>query len=296
MKNLVLVTLFFIAALGNAAPESHEDQIKLLQEEVVTLKETQKESLSTISKYNQEISILKNDLADANIVIDSLSSNIKAVEESVKAYSDKFDGEISTTNNSVNEKEQALASNINKKSLIGIVLGILLLVIIIAVWVTLRKRMNANVSVIESVQDAQKKLMEESVKLDNKLIELLDKQLKDTTPVSSNSSQDHSLALKVADEIVRMEMNLSRMDTSIKGHKQLSKAVERIKDTFKAKGYEISDMLGKPYNEGMRAIATFVTDENIPEGQQIITGITKPQILFNGTMVQNAQITVSQNN
>lgn len=123
------------------------------------------------------------------------------------------------------------------------------------------------------------------------------KQLK--TPVTINSqgiaSVDHSLALKVADEIVRIELNLSRMDSSIKGYKQLAKAVQRIKDNFQANGYEIVDMLGKPYNDGMKVIANFVSDENIEQGKQIITGVIKPQINYNGKMIQSAQITVSQN-
>lgn len=119
------------------------------------------------------------------------------------------------------------------------------------------------------------------------------------TPVTINSqgitSVDHSLALKVADEIVRIELNLSRMNSSIKGYKQLAKAVQRIKDNFQANGYEIVDMLGKPYNDGMKVIANFVSDENIEQGKQIITGVIKPQINYNGKMIQSAQITVSQN-
>lgn len=54
-------------------------------------------------------------------------------------------------------------------------------------------------------------------------------------------------------------------------------------------------MLGKPYNEGMKVVANFVVDENLKEGQQIISGIIKPQINYNGQMIQSAQITVSQN-
>lgn len=54
-------------------------------------------------------------------------------------------------------------------------------------------------------------------------------------------------------------------------------------------------MLGKPYDEGMKVIANFILDENLEEGKQIITGIAKPQVNFNGKMIQAAHITVSQN-
>ena len=101
--------------------------------------------------------------------------------------------------------------------------------------------------------------------------------------------------LKVADESVRIEANLSHMNASVKGYKQLAKAVERIKANFRANGYEIVDMLGKPYHEGMKVTANFVTDETLPEGEQFITGVIKPQINYKGKMIQSAQITVSQN-
>ena len=68
-----------------------------------------------------------------------------------------------------------------------------------------------------------------------------------------------------------------------------------MKDNLKVNGYELIDMLGKDYNDGMKVTATFIEDENIPEGKQIISGIIKPQINYNGIMIQSAQITVSQN-
>jgi len=58
---------------------------------------------------------------------------------------------------------------------------------------------------------------------------------------------------------------------------------------------KIVNMLGKPYNEGMKVVANFVPDDSLEEGKQIITGIIKPQINYRGVMIQAAQITVSQN-
>ena len=45
----------------------------------------------------------------------------------------------------------------------------------------------------------------------------------------------------------------------------------------------------------MKVTANFIEDENLEQGQQIITGIIKPQINYKGKMIQAAQITVSQN-
>lgn len=85
------------------------------------------------------------------------------------------------------------------------------------------------------------------------------------------------------------------MDESVKGYKQLKKAVDRIRTNFLANGYEIVEMLGKAYSEGMKASVNFETDESLKEGEQKITGIIKPQINYKGKMIQTAQITVSQN-
>ena len=92
-----------------------------------------------------------------------------------------------------------------------------------------------------------------------------------------------------------MEMTLFKMDPNVRGHKQLSKSIAQMKNNLLANNYEIVDMLGKPYNDGMKVTASFVEDENLEPGKQIITGIIKPQINYNGTMIQAAQITVSQN-
>ena len=152
---------------------------------------------------------------------------------------------------------------------------------------------------VEETKDAQKGLQESqqqlengTISLDSKVADLLNAHLSST--IQANQ-QDHSLALKVADEIVRIETNLYRMAPATRGYKQLTRSVQRMKDCFMTKGYEISDLLGKPYNEGMKVVANFTIDESLKEGEAIITGVTKPQIIYNGKMIQAAQITVSQN-
>ena len=112
---------------------------------------------------------------------------------------------------------------------------------------------------------------------------------------NTSTEPDHSLVKTLADRITFMEMTLYRMDSSVKGHKQLSKSIAQMKDNLLANGYEIVDMLGKEYDEGMKVTANFIEDENIESGKQIITGIVKPQINYKGVMIQSAQITVSQN-
>jgi len=44
----------------------------------------------------------------------------------------------------------------------------------------------------------------------------------------------------------------------------------------------------------MNLQANFVTDDNLKEGESIITRIIKPQINYKGKLIQAAQVEVSQ--
>jgi len=158
--------------------------------------------------------------------------------------------------------------------------------------------LNKTVDLDSNLQNTRKVLEEKGVKLDNKLIEVLEAQLKliNNANLSKNEETDHSLVLKVADEIVRIEKNTARMDSNTKGLKPLIKGIERIKDNFKANGYEMVQLLGVDYNDGMNIdVINFVDDENIQEGKRIITKIIKPQVNYKGVLIQRAQVEVSQN-
>jgi hypothetical protein len=82
------------------------------------------------------------------------------------------------------------------------------------------------------------------------------------------------------------------MDAKTKGLKQLTASVKRIQDNFAANGYEIVDMLGKTYNEGMKASVTYNHDSEEEAGT--IIRIIKPQVNYKGIMIQSAQIEVSE--
>ena len=111
--------------------------------------------------------------------------------------------------------------------------------------------------------------------------------------VEVEASADHSLALTVADELARINKNLSEMEEGTRGLKQLKASVDRMTNNFKSNGYEIVDMLNKPYSEGMNAMANFIQSEDLPTGKQVITRIIKPQVNYQGKMIQAAQIEVS---
>lgn len=292
--------LLMSAKLANDADKIRvlEDKFTLLQKQQGNVENHLNKLVDKQREGEHKIQSLSNENAKLAKMIDSLQNACRQLANTQATDRKNISGEINKTNSNVQTNQDMLR---NRTLWIGIMV-VALLIFIIGVAYQLTKRIklgNTSIDEVrkaqEALQLAQTKMQEESVKLDDKLLEMFDKQISTTPKVVGTDKPDHSLALKVADEIVRIELNMSRMDSSIKGYKQLAKAVERIKDNFKANGYEIIDMLGKPYNEGMKVTANFVADEELEEGKQIITGITKPQINYNGQMIQAAQITVSQN-
>lgn len=273
------------------------------------------------ANYNnvkREIRQLSNEAAKNKATIQDLklkNGNLQVRVDSLGKVTDSItniqSSDKTNFNKKLNETNTHLASNhdaIINRTIWGIAVFVVIIFLLIVITYFILKRIKKGATSIEatidevrktqdSLQTTQTKLQEDSIKLDNKLLEIAQRQMDDEKkqPTVPGSVPDHSLALKVADEIARIEMNMSRMDPSVKGFKQLKKAVERMKDNFKANGYEIADMLGKPYNEGMRVNADFVIDESLKSGERIITGVTKPQVVFNGELIQKATIKVSQN-
>lgn len=294
MRKTLLLFLLLITTIAWGSPNDSEKIVRL-QQEVGFLK-------SKVFHLRQEDSRLRNLYQTQSLELDSIKNIQRQQAEDMSELANKMGADLTKANKKIDDNVGTLSDSINLRtwfSVFGIFLAFCLFGV---VYVLLKKKINSGYSSIdriraaqESLESAQKAILEESVKLDNKLVELMDKQVVPQPEGSGNDQPDHSLALKVADEIVRIETNLSRMDESVKGYKQLKKAVERIRTNFLANGYEIVEMLGKPYNEGMKVVANFVSDDTLAEGEQKITGIIKPQINYKGKMIQSAQITVSQN-
>ncbi len=305
----IIFTLVALAAFPFMPVRAQEpsDTVELgeLKEQFEALQSLQKRQTEEIRQLTEKYKAVEHNLSLVESVrdrqikrIDSLASVCDTLTQKQSEDSKSVNGRIDNVNSDVRSNNQALRSH----TLWGGVLAVVMLAAVGVASFLLSRRIKSGSSSIDEVRKAQEALkrtqalmQEESVKLDDKMLAILDKRLSSSAQSQGDGKPDHSLALKVADEIVRIELNMSHMDPSVKGFKQLSKAVERIKNNFQANGYEIVDMLGKPYDDGMKVTANFVADDSLEAGAQIITGVTKPQINFNGQMIQAAQITVSQN-
>lgn len=297
MKNILLI---IFACLSFSAFAQSNDSL-----EIVDLKQRVDNLERKLERQIGEIRSQQNALFNQQQKVnDSLKSQLFDQGQKSETLKNDLKQKLDDTNDEMNKNVNTLSENIasNKTiAIIGIIAAIILLAI---VFVILRSKISSKDSAIDKIRSAQdslaaaqKSMQEESEKLDSKLVELLEKQMTAQPVVteSKSSEPDHSFALKVGDEIAKIETNLSKMDPEVKGYKQLKQALKRIKDNFNAHGYEIVELLGLDYNDGMPFETQFVPDDTLPEGKRIISGITRLQINYKGEMIQSAKIVVREN-
>ena len=296
MKQLTIIFSLCCASLWAQQPKDLQKELNEQKAVVANLQKQLKAQENTLYLQQQA---LKNLQAEHTKVSSVLKSRIEKQDEALLTLQTELSGKIEHNQQQAEKGFTALYENLSTRTLYWCLGALLLLLLGGGIYYWLNKRIHNNQTDIQAqLHKTKLSLEEETVKLDNKLVELLESQLKikeatSTSLVENTAIPDHSLALKVADEIVRINKNISQMDSSVKGLKQLTASVKRIQDNFAANGYELIEMLGKEYNEGMKAIANFTPSDKIETGKQIITRIIKPQVNYKGTMIQSAQIEVS---
>ena len=276
--------------------ESLNSEISNLRRENAILAQKLAALEANVRKQNAQVSNLSDEMKTSSSMIDSLKLTTAANAENIKQTADKLGVELKTQGESLSTSIMDLNKSVGSKTMMIICACVLLLIIMTICVLLFRKKSTATENSIRLLKDAQKSLEEQSLKLDNQLITILEKKMKaasESTPV--NAEPDHSLPLKVADEIVRIQNNIDRMDASDKNVARLNKALERMKSSFTAYGYEIVDMRGQEYTDNMPFEARFIPDMEIEEGKRIISGMDRLMVRYHGKMIQAPILAVRQN-
>jgi len=298
MKKTLFISIFLCAASIFAQEQNTELQKQ--QQEITVLKQELNNQQSVINEQKTALANLSAKSENLTKQVDSLKSETKNNAQNIQTIANDLGTKIEQTETAANDSISKLGKDVGKNRLYWIIATLATLLLGGIVYWLLGKRIrNSKTDVETQIKNTKTALEEESIKLDSKLVEVLETQLKlkqeekQTVSTNTNKEIDHSLALKVADEIIRIQKNLQQMDANTKGLKQLSASVKRIQDNFASNSYELVEMLGKEYNEGMKVTANFISSEEIETGKQIITRIIKPQVNFKNKMIQSAQIEVS---
>lgn len=284
-----------------------EKKVKNAEQHYAAFDGQLKDLKTQVASLARENVFLNDEMRQKQQTIDSLSKIVTRNSENIQITADSLGIKIRTTDEAVTQNANLLKS----KTIWGIGAFILALLASVVVWLLHKKGQktadNKITSLIQQADESNEKIIslkQQADELNEKIVGQFSNEMNELQKIgealknaggSSNPGPDHSLVKTLADRITFMEMTLYRMDSSVKGHKQLSKSIAQMKDNLLANGYEIVDMLGKEYDEGMRINASFIEDENIEQGKQIISAITKPQINYKGEIIQKAQVTVSQN-
>ena len=271
----------------------YSDSLSVLTTRIENLErkqEQQNSALRELSERDEQIQAVQ----------DSLRQQLAALEERQTIAGETAELRNQEAKSAFQEVALSLDRNqdiLQNRTGWGVGVGLFLLLLVGLLSYLLYRKLNKGGKGIEDLrerqarlQDEQTRLQEESVKVDNRMLALMEKTL-----TEKSGEIDHSLVVKLADEIARIETNLSKMDKSVRGYKQLVQAKDRMINNVKAYGYEIISLIGQEYNDGMQFETRFVPDESLPEGSRIITGMIKMQVNYEGKMIQPAQIVVSQN-
>jgi hypothetical protein len=245
--------------------------------------ELKKLIFSLENQLNNKVNGLKTETNQLGIVTSSLSEGLTTAKNDVSEIAESS----SKNSNSIDTVNQALS----QKQQYGLIFIGLFLILVLTIYIILTKRQNTDT---KKLAKKQQEIFEKQIQDGQQLTDWLSKQTTDSLGKSTGGEVDHSFAKRVADEIVRITTNLSRMDATVKGHKQLSASVRKLEQSLNSNNYELEALLNKPYDNGMNLQANFVIDENLQEGESVITRIIKPQINYKGKLIQAAQVEVSQ--
>ena len=104
---------------------------------------------------------------------------------------------------------------------------------------------------------------------------------------------NHSLNLAMINEISRIEQNIRQMDYSTKGVSNINNRILSMKAAYSSLGYEVPELCGLPYKQSDNHQVTMRFDETLKPGEAVVSKVIRPAVLFNGKMVQSANIIVS---
>jgi prefoldin subunit 5 len=296
MKRQITFAILLFSSFGAFAQVTQEDfdkEIKPLTQKVNSLQ-------SENSKLKSEIGTLNIKLTNANKSIDSLRSKTQENSSDISQTANKLGIQITTTEQTANKRIDEVGQSLSKNSLYGII-GVLSAILLsgLLYWLLSKRQQTDKTDFIEQLSKTKSSIEVSLVNEFGKQTELIEKQIDLLENVNINSEHsssevDHSLALKVADEITLIERNISFMDKDVRGLKQLLRSVQKLKDNLAANGYEIPELIGKQFHQGMKLIVVnSVPDENLQKGDEIISKIIKPQVNYDNKMIQPAQVEVS---
>jgi hypothetical protein len=310
MKKITLAALLIISQSAFAQVTSEE-----LKKELTPLIKKIEVLETKATKQGKEIDGLNLKLSTAYKQIDSLENKTTANEVAISQTKTDLTNEITQSGVASDGKITTVSKDLSKNSLygiIGVLLAILLSGVLFFLW---KKRQDTDKSELINKLDNSKKEINKEIEstksslstIEQKLFEEYNKQVagieqlflsiselnKGKTP-DTIKEQDHSLTLKVADEVTRINAFANTLDPTKQEAIALKGSVNKIIDNFRANNYEIVNLLGQKYDERLKIeVVGEDIDPTLKAGEEIITKVIKPLVKYNGKQIQAAQVEIS---
>ncbi len=202
---------------------------------------------------------------------------------------------IEEVQNESNKQIETLGETISDRTLYWIIAILIIVIMVIVTFFFLKSKVAEQKDSLSSVKETQIKLENESIQLDTKLIQVLEQRLESASHQSQASMEvDHSLPLALGNEIHRMRKRLKTMENS-HATKVLINRIDKLEEKINDMGYEIVDLEGEPFHEGMNVNVVHRMDsDELKTNEQVISRVIKPHIKYNDEIKQHAEVEVNQ--
>lgn len=311
----IAVLIVLGGMLGHASAASNEQIPQDIRVKFGELENLNKQALEQINQIKAEslkqqkalISKITEQDEQHQLQIKTLNDDLKILEtklqDSIKAHTQTVE-ELNQLNKSTAETTATINDSIATRTII-VLIGLLLALGLIATsYLLLRKKqakstedLSSQVKLaLDNVRQTEENIVKSDIQLADRLHEVLiqlKEQAKVTPVVQQNNEPDHSLPLKLADEIHRMRKRILALPEDTKGLKPLSKSLERLEDELSEQGYEIIDHTGMEFSENLSIQSRFIPSDELEQGQSIISKVVTPQVNFKGVLIRMADVEVS---
>lgn len=268
-------------------------EISNLKNEVEILSASNAALKSTVIKQGRQIDADRASIVELSEKLAENSKEIKSVASKLGISIDSVSTNVKEQGLFVKAETESIAGKLQTNATIFALCGLILFLLTAVVFLFARLKIKSTQKSVEHISETQRLLKDDNVKLDNQLLDILERSIKSNE--QKTTEPDHKLAISIANEVARISQNLAHMDTNVKGVSNLKHRVDSILTSLNSQGYDIPQLLGKPYNEGYNMVATMEQDDSLEIGIQMIKRVIKPQIIYKGKMIQAAEVVVAYN-
>jgi hypothetical protein len=296
MKRQITFAIFLISSFCAFAQvltkEDLDKEIKPLTEKVNSLQSENRKLKSEIRTLNSKLSIANKNIDSLRI---STKDNINAITQTAK----QLGIQIKETGDKNEGKITEVYASLSKNSLYGII-GVLSAILLsgLLYWLLSKRQQTDKNQLSNIINSTKNELTQESAKLDVQLLEVIEKQLKVADKLNETEPTiDHTFHKNSANELQRIANYVNTLTPESQEAIALQGSLGRLRNYFNASDYEITDFTGKEYDERipMKIKETFY-EETLTKGSEVISRTLKPQIKYNGQVIQEAEVTTKYNN